>query len=76
MCRKYLEINVGIFILKRCRGLCLEVSVRAVPKNTKKAKKVRKATFFVLDLFIGTSYVDSSVGTAILLIFYSFSILN
>ena len=48
-CKKYLEISVGIFMLRRCWIFCLEVSVRAVPKNTKKAKKAWSATFFVLD---------------------------
>ena len=34
---------MGIFILMQCRIFCLEVSLGAVPKNTKKAKKARNA---------------------------------
>ena len=32
---------MGIFILKQCWRFCAEVSVEAVPRNTKKAKKAR-----------------------------------
>ena len=56
--------------------LKLGLGSRAVPKDTKKAKKARNATFFVLDLFIGIFYVESSLGTAVLLMLYSFPILN
>ena len=43
MWNKCLEISVGIFTLKPCRRFCLEVSVGAVPKNSRKAKKARNA---------------------------------
>ena len=39
----YLENSAGIFILKRCWRFCLGLSVWAVPKNTKEAKKARNA---------------------------------
>ena len=43
MFEKYLEIRLGTFVFKQCWRFCLEFSVGAVPKNTKKANKARNA---------------------------------